>query len=185
MRLKVSVAVAVVIAAIALTSCGNSETRTVDTSTKVAGAIPLNCTDTKILEALMPTVKNATFIDTKWTPAVGTDLEAILNNGGIACTYGDQPNEIGVTVSWVKGEDIFSARKQGWIDQGYAMAKLSNPNISQTYFIGQAQDATHEFHRWEVNFLYGDIWIQVQSSMGISIDDNEAIVKAAIESVGR
>lgn len=175
---------AVALAAILLSSCGSNAAKSAsESSSSFQGVVPLNCNTTKILSALQPLVKGASFIDTQWKPAPGTDLEAILKNGGIACTYGDQPNEIGVTVSWARGVELFNSRKSGWLSQGFVAEKLSDPDISESYFLGQAQDATHEFHRWEVNFLYGDIWIQVQSSMGVSISDNAEVIQAALASV--
>jgi len=51
---------------------------------------PANCNDTNILSALPSDLANPMYIPTEWQPAAGTDLEAILKGGGIACTYGVQ-----------------------------------------------------------------------------------------------
>lgn len=59
---------------------------------------PANCNETNVLEALPKDLTNAMYIPTEWQPAAGTDLQAILKNGGLACTYGVQQAEIGATV---------------------------------------------------------------------------------------
>ena len=182
MRLKAVALMAAVVAALSLSSCGNTEMKSkVAIPTKVAGEVPLNCTDTKILEALKPIVPNSQFIDTHWAAAAGSDLGEVLDNAGIACSYGDQSVEIGVTVMWVKGADLFESRITAWHKDGQKEIKIDG--ASQAFFITQAQDATHEFHRWELNLLHNGIWINIKSTMGSTKSDNSSIVSAAIESV--
>lgn len=183
MRLKAVALIAALGAALSLTSCGNSaKSSTTKTDTKVVAAIPLNCTDTKILSALKEIVPNAQFIDTHWAAASGSDLGEVLDNGGIACSYGDQSAEIGVTVMWVKGADLFTSRVPAWQEDGQNEIQLRG--TSKAFFISQAQDATHEFHRWELNLLASGVWINIKSTMGSTQSDNSSIVNAAIESVG-
>ena len=65
-------------------------------------AVPASCIETKMLTALKKTVPRAKFIDTAWTPAKGSELADVLNNSGIACSFGIQSAGVGLTVMWVK-----------------------------------------------------------------------------------
>ncbi|HUW87983.1 MAG TPA: hypothetical protein VMW30_06380 [Candidatus Paceibacterota bacterium] len=54
-----------------------------------------------MLIALKKTVPTAKFINTEWTPGIGTELAEVLNNSGIACSFGIQSASVGVTAAWV------------------------------------------------------------------------------------
>ncbi len=54
----------------------------------------------------------AKFIDTQWNPSIGTELADVLNNSGIACSWGIQAASAGVTVMWVKDSKGLQSTKQ-------------------------------------------------------------------------
>ena len=147
-------------------------------------SVPKDCESTKVLEALQKDVRQAQFIDTPWEPAPGTELADFLNNGGIACSYGMQSAEVGITVDWVaNGSTLFGNRISGWISEGYQ--KIDIPNLMETeaYFLQKDQSQTNEFHQYHVKFLINGFWINLSSSFGKSIEDGAGWIQAAVDSL--
>jgi undecaprenyl-diphosphatase len=147
-------------------------------------SVPKDCESTKVLEALQKDVRQAQFIDTPWEPAPGTELADFLNNGGIACSYGMQSAEVGITVDWVaNGSTLFGNRISGWISEGYQ--KIDIPNLMETeaYFLQKDQSPTNEFHQYHVKFLINGFWINLSSSFGKTMEDGSGWIQAAVDSL--
>ena len=145
--------------------------------------VPANCTQTTILATVITTVPGSTFIDTQWQPAAGTELADVLNNGGIACTYGVQSAEIGATVSWVNDADsLFGGRVTEWLKQGYKKVALENHSDDDAYFVYKPQSQTQEFHVWELHFLINKMWISINASYLNNLSDASSLIDAAITS---
>ena len=164
-----------------LASCGNTA--------KVPSATPLftppaNCNESNVLSALPQDLTNAMYIPTDWQPAPGTDLEAVLNGGGIACTYGVQQAEIGATVSWVKNsKDLFASRIAGWKSAGFEVQKIAGVEADEIYAISDAAMNAREIHSWSANILVKGNWIQVSASYIYKSADATALINAAISSL--
>jgi len=167
--------------AILLVGCG---TVAKTSTTSPAFQPPANCNDTNVLSALPSDLANPMYIPTEWQPAAGTDLEAILNGGGIACTYGVQQAEIGVTVSWVKNsKDLFASRIAGWKSAGFEENKIAGVTADQMYVISEAAMNAREIHSWSANILVKGNWIQVSASYIYKSNDAAALINAAITSL--
>jgi len=147
-------------------------------------SVPKDCLSTKVLSALQKDVRQAQFIDTPWQPAPGTELADFLNNGGIACSYGIQSAEVGITVDWVAdATTLFNNRVAGWISEGYQKIDIPNLTESQAYFFQKDQSPTNEFHQYRVNLLIDGFWISLSSSFGKTIEDSSDWLKAAVDSL--
>ena len=147
-------------------------------------SVPKDCLSTKVLTALQKDVRQAQFIDTPWQPAPGTELADFLNNGGIACSYGIQSAEVGITVDWVAdATTLFNSRVAGWISEGYQKIDIPNLTESEAYFFQKDQSPTNEFHQYRVNLLIDGFWISLSSSFGKSIEDSSDWLKAAVDSL--
>ena len=150
----------------------------------ISYSVPKDCLDTDVLAALQKDVRQAQFIDTPWQPAPGTELADFLNNGGIACSYGMQSAEVGLTVDWVAdGTELFNSRTAGWLGEGYQ--KIDIPNLMETdaYFMQKDQSPTNEFHQYHVKFLINGFWINVSSTFGKTIEDGSGWIAAAVSSL--
>jgi undecaprenyl-diphosphatase len=147
-------------------------------------SVPKDCLSTKVLSALQKDVREAQFIDTPWQPAPGTELADFLNNGGIACSYGIQSAEVGITVDWVAdATSLFNNRSAGWISEGYQKIDIPNLTESEAYFFQKDQSPTNEFHQYRVNLLIDGFWISLSSSFGKTIEDSSEWLKAAADSL--
>ena len=145
---------------------------------------PANCNDTNILSALPSDLANPMYIPTEWQPAAGTDLEAILKGGGIACTYGVQQAEIGATVSWVKDVNkLFDSRIAGWKAAGFEEKNIVGVTADKIFVISEAAMNSREIHSWNANILVKGNWIQVSASYIYKDADSAALVNAAITSL--
>ena len=150
----------------------------------ISYSVPKDCLSTDVLAALQKDVRQAQFIDTPWQPAPGTELADFLNNGGIACSYGMQSAEVGITVDWVAdGTKLFNSRTAGWLGEGYQ--KIDIPNLMETdaYFMQKDQSPTNEFSQYHVKFLINGFWINVSSTFGKTIEDGSGWIKAAVDSL--
>jgi len=158
-----------------------------DTATSVAPisySVPKDCQSTKVLAALQKDVRQAQYIDTPWQPSPGTELADFLNNGGIACSYGMQSAEVGITVNWVaNATKLFSNRTSGWLAEGYE--KIDIPNLMETeaYFLQKDQSPTNEFHQYHVKFLINGFWINLSATFGKTIEDGSGWIAAAVDSL--
>ena len=147
-------------------------------------SVPKDCLSTKVLSALQKDVRQAQFINTPWQPAPGTELADFLNNGGIACSYGIQSAEVGITVDWVaNGTLMFSNRVSGWLAEGYEKIDIPNLMESEAYFFQKDQSPTNEFSQYQVKFLINGFWISLSSSFGKTIEDSSEWLKAAVDSL--
>jgi undecaprenyl-diphosphatase len=152
--------------------------------TPISYSVPKDCYSTKVLAALQKDVRQAQFIDTPWEPAPGTELADFLNNDGIACSYGMQSAEVGITVDWVaNGSTLFGNRTAGWVAEGYQKIDIPNLMESEAYFFQKDQSPTNEFSQYHVKFLINGFWINVSSSFGKTIEDSSLWIKAAVDSL--
>jgi undecaprenyl-diphosphatase len=150
----------------------------------ISYSVPKDCLSTKVLAALQKDVRQAQFIDTPWQPAPGTELADFLNNGGIACSYGMQSAEVGVTVDWVAdGTTMFNARTAGWLAEGYQKIDIPNLMESEAYFLQKDQSPTNEFSQYQVKFLINGFWINLSSTFGKTIEDGSGWIQAAVDSL--
>jgi len=167
--------------AILLVGCG---TATKTPTATPAFQPPANCNDTNVLSALPQDLANPMYIPTEWQPAAGTDLEAILNGGGIACTYGVQQAEIGATVSWVKdSQNLFDSRVAGWKAAGFEEKVIPGVSADKVFVISEAAMNAREIHSWNANILVKGNWIGVSASYIYKNADSAALINAAITSL--
>ena len=167
--------------AILLAGCG---TATKTPTATPAFKPPANCNDTNVLSALPQDLANPMYIPTEWQPAAGTDLEAILNGGGIACTYGVQQAEIGATVSWVKdSQNLFDSRVAGWKAAGFEEKVIPGVSADKVFVISEAAMNAREIHSWNANILVKGNWIGVSASYIYKNADSAALINAAITSL--
>jgi len=162
----------------------SAKTEVVTPVKSISYSVPKDCLSTDVLAALQKDVRQAQFIDTPWQPAPGTELADFLNNGGIACSYGMQSAEVGITVDWVAdGTKLFNGRTAGWLGEGYQ--KIDIPNLMETdaYFMQKDQSPTNEFHQYHVKFLINGFWINVSSTFGKTIEDGSGWIAAAVSSL--
>lgn len=177
------VALASVIALGLLSGCGTkAEDVNSDGPETVALAIPTNCESTQVLAALEKIVPNSKYIPTSWQPAAGTELADVLNNGGLACSYGLQSAEIGTTVKWVSDSSgLFEKRVSGWFSEGYTKVDIAELPTSEAYFLLKKQSATQEFHVWNLNVKYRGAWIQVScTAFAQDLEAGIPLLKAAV-----
>jgi len=146
--------------------------------------VPEDCQSTEVLAALQKDVRQAQFIDTPWEPAPGTELADFLDNGGIACSYGIQSAEVGITVDWVENtKGLYEARTSSWLTEGFEEVDIPGVDEESAYFLHKDQSPTNEFHIYRLNFLYNGIWIQLSSSFGNTIEDASGWIEAAVNSI--
>ena len=150
----------------------------------ISYSVPKDCESTKVLAELQKDVRQAQYIDMPWQPAPGTELADFLNNGGLACTYGIQSAEVGISVDWVaNGAVLFNNRTAGWLSEGYEKIDIPNLMESEAYFFQRDQSPTNEFSRYQVKFLINGFWINLNSSFGKTIEDSSGWIKAAVDSL--
>ena len=174
------IALALVVALL-LTGCGdNSNTE----SAPQQLSVPTDCTDTKVLAAFPEKIPNPKFIDTAWEPSEGTDLFAVYNSGGIACSYGIQEAEIGATILWAPDNKIlFDERATEWIAAGQKEVDLPDFAEEKAYVLTEGTEGQGEFHVWAINYLIDGVWIQIGATFLGSIEEAMPLVKAAAESL--
>ena len=166
-----------------LTSCGGtSKPATTGGSETVALTIPTDCEKTGVLQALKKIVPNSLYIPTQWQPAPGTELADVIDNGGLACSYGLQSAEIGTTVKWVSDANgLFEKRVAGWEAEGFTKVEIADLKNSEAYFQLKKQSATQEFHVWLLNVKYRGAWIQVScTSFAQDFEAGLPLLKAAV-----
>ncbi|KGA20121.1 hypothetical protein GM51_5715 [freshwater metagenome] len=147
-------------------------------------SVPKDCLSTKVLAALQKDLRQAQFIEYAWEPAPGTELADFLNNGGIACTFGIQSAEVGISVDWVgDATSLFNNRVEGWISGGFQKIDIPNLSESEAFFFQRDQSPTNEFHQYRVNLLIDGFWISLGSSFGKTIEDSSEWLRAAVDSL--
>lgn len=137
---------------------------------------PTTCPQGEFLAAVQQYVPDARFVDTPWEPAPGTDLEAVIDSGGIACTYGIQEAEIGTTVMWAQGAELFASRENQWEQDGYSQVTIDGTDIAWAL----VEEAGVESHLWILNLLVDDVWIQVNATFLRDVASADDLIDAAI-----
>lgn len=178
--------IALILSTILLTSCSSSGTRISSEGLEtVAGNVPTGCEIAEVVNEFNAQVPGSKFVPTDWQPSPNTDLDAALNNQGIACTYGIQVAEIGGTILWASNsKNVWDERKQSWIDAGETPIDL--PGIDETSaYILQEGTSADEIHVWRINILIRGVWIQVGASFLQNLNEALPIIKAAIAAIDK
>jgi len=166
-----------------LVGCGAQSKTSVMTekAKEIQISIPAKCTDSKVLSAVQQEIPSAVFIDTKWSPAPDTELADILNNGGIACSYGIASAEIGATVRWVSDSaNNFDKWKSKWLENGYSQVDLKDFGLNKGYVLIKPQSETQEFAIWTLNFKESDVWVSISRTSGENLAAGKDIINAVV-----
>ena len=161
-----------------LTACSSNDTD--NQSENVKSKVPASCEIPEVIDEFAAQVPGSKYVPTDWQAFPDTDLAAVLDNNGIACTYGIQVAEVGGTVLWTpNAENIWEQRKTSWVEFGETPIDL--PGISETsaYVLKEATESG-EMHVWKINLLINDVWIQVGASFFQNVEESLPIIKAAI-----
>ena len=162
-----------------LTSCASESNNATQSEIKIN--LPQSCLTSKVFEAVKSEVPNAQFIDSKWEPAPNTELADVLNNGGLACSYGDQAAAIGATIKWVRdGKGNFEKWVSSWQSEGYQKVNLSKYGLPPGYFLQKAQSDTQEISIWNLNFKSGGVWVSIGRTSGTLLRDGENLINAVL-----
>ena len=161
-----------------LSACGSTVT---DSQSEIFQAkVPASCEIPEVIAEFAAQVPGSKYVPTDWQAFPDTDLAAVLDNNGIACTYGIQVAEVGGTVLWTSNaKNIWEQRKYSWIEFGETPIDL--PGISETsaYVLKEGTESG-EMHVWKINLLIDGIWIQISASFLQNIEEVLPIIKAAI-----
>ncbi len=161
-----------------LSACGSTVT---DSQSEIFQAkVPASCEIPEVIAEFAAQVPGSKYVPTDWQAFPDTDLAAVLDNNGIACTYGIQVAEVGGTVLWTSNaKNIWEQRKTSWVEFGETPIDL--PGISETsaYVLKEATESG-EMHVWKINLLIDGIWIQISASFLQNIEEVLPIIKAAI-----
>jgi len=180
--MKVKKSALLLILSLLLASCSSQQ----EVAAPELPSVPSNCTDTEVLESILPRIAEAKYIETEWEPAEGTDLYAAYNAGGIACTYGLQEAEVGATILWAPdNKSLFSELTPSWV--GFGQKEIDLPGIEEdaAYYLSEGIEGQGEYHIWSVNLLINGAWIQVGATFFNSLEDAIPVIKAAIDSLQR
>ncbi len=142
--------------------------------------VPSECNIDAVVSAFNDQVEGSQYIPTEWEPAEGTDLAAIYDAGGIACSYGIQEAEVGGTVLWAPvDDDLWAERSAQWQASGQTAIDLANLD-EDAAFILQEGTSADEMHVWTINILIDGIWIQIGATFLQTIDEASGIIDASI-----
>jgi len=142
-----------------------------------SASAPTACPQGEFLTAVQRYVPDSQFFDTPWEPAPGTDLKAVLESGGVACTYGLQEAEIGTTVMWAKGAELFASRENQWEQDGYSRVTIDATDTAWAL----VEEAGVESHLWILNLLVDDVWIQINATFLRDVASADDLIAAAID----
>lgn len=137
---------------------------------------PDECPTDAMLPVMNQYVDGSVFIDTPWEPAPGTDLAAAIDAGGVACSYGIQEAEVGATILWAPGGDVFAERRAQWEADGQRRVDVAGAN--EAWALTEVNGL--ERHLWAVNLLVDGVWIQINATFLQDLDEAQALVDAAI-----
>lgn len=137
---------------------------------------PTTCPIDELLPTINDYVQGSSFIDTPWEPAPDTDLLAALSAGGVACSYGIQEAEIGTTILFAEGKEVFESRRQTWKADGQQSVDIAGTNEAWALYAMNGD----ERHLWIVNMLVGDVWIQVNATFLSDLDEARSLIEATI-----
>jgi len=173
-----------VLSLLLLSGCSSESTQVNQDAVKVAaGKVPANCEIAGVISEFDAQVPGSKFVPTDWQPSPDTDLEAALNNKGIACTYGIQVAEVGGTILWASNSDnVWELRKQSWIDAGETLIDLPDVDETEAYILQEGTSAD-EMHVWRINILIRGVWIQIGASFLQNLDEALPIIKASVEAI--
>jgi hypothetical protein len=161
-----------------LTACGSTET--VNQTEIAMGKVPASCEIPEVVAEFAAQVPESKYVPTDWQAFPDTDLAAVLDNNGIACTYGIQVAEVGGTVLWTaNAENIWEQRKASWIEFGETPLDLPGIDETAAYVLKEGTESG-EMHVWKVNLLINDVWIQVGASFFQDVEEALPIINAAI-----
>ena len=137
-----------------------------------------------MLAELKKTVSTAKFIDTDWMPSKGTELADVLNNSGIACSFGIQPPSVGITVMWVDDvKGLFDSHISKWLEEGYEKVDVPQTNEESAYFLHKSQSTIQEFNIWQLDLKIHHFWIQLGVSFADSLESGLPLIQAAVDSL--
>jgi hypothetical protein len=161
-----------------LTACSSTDA---ENQTEIAkGKVPASCEIPEVIDEFVAQVPGSKYVPTEWQAFPETDLAAVLDNNGIACTYGIQVAEVGGTVLWTpNATNIWEQRKTSWIEFGETPLDLPGIDETAAYVLKEATESG-EMHVWKVNLLINDVWIQVGASFFQDVEEALPIIKAAI-----
>lgn len=150
----------------------------------VALAVPASCIETKVLATLKRTIPEAKFVSTEWTPSKGTELADVLNNSGIACSFGVQSAGVGLTAMWVKDtKALYESRIARWRQDGAKQVDIAQLDESNAYLLHKPQSTSQEFNIWQLNVLIHGFWIQLGLSYGDTLDSGLPLLRSTIDSL--
>jgi hypothetical protein len=145
-------------------------------SSDAPAATPAACPQGEFLASVQEYVPGSTFIDTPWEPAPDTDLKAVLDAGGVACSYGIQEAEIGATVLWAPADAAYESRRAVWEADGQESVDV--PGASEAWV--RRESTAVERHLWALNLLVDGAWIQINATFLSDLDEAQPLVDAAI-----
>lgn len=145
--------------------------------------VPKTCENQLILRAFPDDVLNPVFIDTRWDPSPGTELEYFFSNNGLVCSYGIQRDEVGVTIRWVKGVDKYKELSSDWVDAGLLPYSISELEADQIYIKSEGSQEDQTYKIITYNILYKGYWVQVNGTFFYSDFQSIPIIKAALQSL--
>jgi hypothetical protein len=173
-----------VISLLLLSGCSSESTQVNQDAVKLAaGKVPASCEIAAVIGEFDAQVPGSKYVPTDWQPSPDTDLEAALNNQGIACTYGIQVAEVGGTILWASNSNnVWELRKQSWIDAGETLIDLPDLDETEAYILQEGTSAD-EMHVWRINILIRGVWIQIGASFLQNLDEALPIIKATITAI--
>lgn len=170
-------------AASLLVGCSTSGDK-IDSSTEKTSIykVPASCELDSVNSAFAKIIPPSKYIPTEWNPAEGTDLYAVINSGGIACTYGDEAAEVGGTVMWAINKDgLWDERVSAWQAEGLEAVDIPGVDESAAYKLPEGATSADNMPAWRVNLLIDDLWIQLGAAFIQSFDEATPIIEAAID----
>ena len=172
-----------VLSLVLLTSCSSVSSKESNaTPTPSKYKVPATCELAGVNDAFAKIIPPSKYIPTEWTPAEGTDLYAVINSGGIACSYGDQDAEVGGTVMWAINIDgLWDKQVAKWQKEGLEKVNIPGIDESAAYKLPEGSTSADGMPAWRVNLLIGDLWIQLGAAFIQSFDEATPIIQAAID----
>lgn len=147
-------------------------------------AVPMSCIETKVLSVLRKTVPTAKFINTEWTPMKGAELADVLNNSGIACSFGIQPASVGITAMWVSDtKNLFDSRVSKWLEEGFVKVDVPQIEEEDAYFLHKPQSTTQEYNVWQLELKIHGFWTQLGITFGDTLESGLPLIQASVDSL--
>ena len=172
---------ALLLIAFALASCSQNQAATYNPDSRKL-ATPSECAPLPVLDAIKTLVPDAIYIPTDWQPAKGTDLEAALSAGGLACTYGVENVEIGGTLIWAPAnQSQWEKRKELWLAGDFQQSKIEG--FSDALILKDGVTGVDGAPRWNAIVYFEGFWISANLSFVHSLEEARPILDAARESL--